>query len=584
MYERAGAPTRRWGSDPHVTADGGHDVHDHRDGWSRRAWSRARKGRARDHGEGQAPNSASACSAWASQARRAVSAASASATPRVSPAPSAVSRRRSRSAIGPPGAARRWPGARPGLRVAAPPLGLLGAADGVLDPAQPALEAAQRLARDVADGLPPVLQRAEGAPGGLPVGDREQGLRLRAARPPSRRGRPLLGVRRLLAPPYRAVKKRSCAARNRAHSSSSTPRAAPPAAFQRVIRSRKARAVPVPVGRRRERLGLGDETLLDRARLLAALADLREVRLATTGVVRPGGREPPPQGVVGRPVEPRQRLPLARAARASRSAPRRQSVPSATCSASATIASLAVRACSCASARARRRSSRRVLTCSSRASSRCASSSRSPTACGSTSASRTRFTTVVASSGAGAAGAEPLLDEVDLHAQVLVPAPVEDERLLPGPRRARSRPPARRRPSARRPCRRSRRDPTRPRPRCQRQREGPPPGSGCPPGRRAPAGAAGLPPRGRPGPGREGGSGARGGRFRPRCDVRRRCRLLGHARATVSESTVAVCAGAPSSAPPATPAAAISWTTSRPEVTVPKRCSPASVQGSPRRR
>ena len=107
----------------------------------------------------------------------------------------------------------------------------------------------------------------------------------------------------------RASKKVSWAPRNRFQRASSTSRGAGPAAFQSRIRSRYRPAVgpqSVEVG---ERLGLLGQPLLDRARALPLLLLLGEVRLARLGVRRPRAGEPLPQLVVGRPVDPGQRLP-----------------------------------------------------------------------------------------------------------------------------------------------------------------------------------------------------------------------------------------------------------------------------------
>ena len=65
-----------------------------------------------------------------------------------------------------------------------------------------------------------------------------------------------------------------------------------------------------PVGRRRQRLGLDDQLLLDRLGVLAQRRLLAEVRLATTRVCRAGRAEAVPQLVVGGLAEPGERLPL----------------------------------------------------------------------------------------------------------------------------------------------------------------------------------------------------------------------------------------------------------------------------------
>ncbi len=108
----------------------------------------------------------------------------------------------------------------------------------------------------------------------------------------------------------RAPKKVSCAPRKRVHSASSTSRGAGPAAFHSRIRSRYVDRGRTPLGGAGERLGLLDQALLDDPGALALLALLGEVGLAAPGVRRAGAGEPPPQGVVGGPVEPGERLPL----------------------------------------------------------------------------------------------------------------------------------------------------------------------------------------------------------------------------------------------------------------------------------
>ena len=76
------------------------------------------------------------------------------------------------------------------------------------------------------------------------------------------------------------------------------------------IRSRYSPDGRTPLGRVGQRLGLLDQPLLDHARALTLLVLLGEVRLAAPGVRRPRGREPPPQRVVGGPVDAGERLPL----------------------------------------------------------------------------------------------------------------------------------------------------------------------------------------------------------------------------------------------------------------------------------
>jgi hypothetical protein len=104
-----------------------------------------------------------------------------------------------------------------------------------------------------------------------------------------------------------APKNVSCAPRNRRHRASSTPRGAAPAAFHQVPVRAGRRS---PVGRGGQRLGLGDQLLLDLASALALPVLLRELGLATARVGRPGGGEAVPERVVGRPVQPGQRLPV----------------------------------------------------------------------------------------------------------------------------------------------------------------------------------------------------------------------------------------------------------------------------------
>ena len=69
-----------------------------------------------------------------------------------------------------------------------------------------------------------------------------------------------------------------------------------PAPHQLAVLARRR----TPLGRVGQRLGLLGQPLLDRTRALALLVLLGEVRLAGLRVRRPGGREPPPQRVVGR--------------------------------------------------------------------------------------------------------------------------------------------------------------------------------------------------------------------------------------------------------------------------------------------
>ena len=172
---------------------------------------------------GQPENSSRALRASASQDSRASMAAVCSSAFLVLPAATALSRLASRSAS----EASSWAtvsAARArasGLR--APPLVVLGAADGLLDLPHPALEVLHPVAGDLAGRVPALGDVPERLLGGLQVGDRHQGLGLDEQRLLLlRRSRRTRGpARRWLA--SRAPKKVSWAPRNRFHSASSTP-------------------------------------------------------------------------------------------------------------------------------------------------------------------------------------------------------------------------------------------------------------------------------------------------------------------------------------------------------------------------
>ncbi len=181
----------------------------------------------------------------------------------------------------------------------------------------------------------------------------------------------------------RAWKKTSWAPRNRAHSSSSMSRWARPADFQRVIRSRYAAAVsPHSVEPDSASASATSFSLAARAwsrsasrvakcalRCLEKTERACEKRCHSSSSLLRSRRGSAFQ------VSTRAR---------SRSPASRHWVDSASCSASATSLSLAVRVSSCALARATLRSSRRDSMSALSVSRRLASASRSPTACAST--------------------------------------------------------------------------------------------------------------------------------------------------------------------------------------------------------
>ncbi len=191
----------------------------------------------------------------------------------------------------------------------APPV-VLGAADGLLDLLEPALEVLHLGARHLAGGVPLLGQLAERVPCGL-------GVRRPAAT--------LLGLdeQRALHLGVAAYSASSFAFVCVAGTEERVLRGAEPLP-QRVVDVllRTAGRLPLrhqvavgtggrtPVGRRRQLLGLDDELLLDDPGALALLVELGEVLLAPPGVRRPGRREPMPQLVVGGLVDPRQPLPL----------------------------------------------------------------------------------------------------------------------------------------------------------------------------------------------------------------------------------------------------------------------------------
>ena len=192
--------------------------------------------------------------------------------------------------------------------VAAAPLLVLDRADGLLDLPHPALEVLHPVARHLAGGVPAVGEVAEGLLGGVEVGDRDERLGLdEDLLLDLGVGGELLverGVGGVAGTEERVLRAAEALpelvvdlARRRAGGL--------PLAHQVAV----AAGGRAPLGRRRERLGLLGQALLDDAGAVAALVLLGEVRLAVPGVRRPRGGEAAPQRVVGGPVEAGQLLP-----------------------------------------------------------------------------------------------------------------------------------------------------------------------------------------------------------------------------------------------------------------------------------
>ncbi len=172
----------------------------------------------------------------------------------------------------------------------------------------PTLDLGPGIARDVADGLPPLVDRAERGPRGLEVRDREQLLGLDGQLLLAGQVLPLLGV----------TLGEGLAARLE-EDVLRTAEAVPQVVL--VLALRPAGGLPVghqlavaggggaPVRRLRQRLGLLDQLLLGLTGLLALCVQRGEMRLAPLGERRAGVREAVPQLVVRLAVQPRQALP-----------------------------------------------------------------------------------------------------------------------------------------------------------------------------------------------------------------------------------------------------------------------------------
>jgi hypothetical protein len=200
---------------------------------------------------------------------------------------------------------------RPGQRlgVGPAPLGLLGLAHRFLDPPQPGLQVLAGVPRHRADLLPPLLDAAQRGPGGPDVGHRQQplglveqlllGLGVLAQRGVLGREHLRAGGEELILRRPEALPKLGLG----------LPVRAPgplPLAHQLAER---AGGRP-PLGRGRQRLGLGAQILLAGPHVLPLGLQRREVRLAPLGERVTGGGQPLPQHGLGGPLGVRGRLPL----------------------------------------------------------------------------------------------------------------------------------------------------------------------------------------------------------------------------------------------------------------------------------
>src|SRR5690606_33325105 len=190
------------------------------------------------------------------------------------------------------------------LGVRAPPLGLLGVPDRLLDRTHAALDALDVAARDLARGVPAVLEDPQRGLRGSEVLDRHELLGLGEDLLLDLEVRAVLlvdrGVRRVAGREEVVLRGAEAGPQRVVVLAARTPRGLP-ARHQVAVGARRG----APVGRALELLGLRDDLLLEALRLGVARLELGEEVPAVAVEGRARGREPLPQRVLDLAVDPR---------------------------------------------------------------------------------------------------------------------------------------------------------------------------------------------------------------------------------------------------------------------------------------